>query len=228
GHGGEVGGAVGGGELGERDGSGHREGAEQRVRGAGRGGGEVQRGGVPRRGAVAELQRPQAGDGDGAAVGAFELAGEGVVVPGVVGVDVAVAEVADEQVAGERAEAGRGQGDAPGRVEHPARGHALEQAAAGVEDVDEALAHAGDGAAVAGGVLLGVGDVEPAVQVLDVEGGVSAGEVGVGKGAGEAGQVELAVDHVDLAVVEVGGVKEVPGADVTGGQPGVDGPVGRL
>src|SRR5262249_44114287 len=40
--------------------------------------------------------------------------------------------------------------------------------------------------------------------------------------------VELAVDHVDLAVVEVGGVQVVRGTDVAGGETGVDSPVGRL
>src|SRR5262249_43550632 len=114
------------------------------------------------------------------------------------------------------------------RVEHPARRHALEQAAAGVEDIHEPLARAGHGAAVPGGVLPGVRDVQLATQVLDVERGEPLRQVGVGEGAGQGGLVELAVDDVDLAVVEVGGVQEVRGADVAGREAGVDGPVGRL
>src|SRR5262249_34293806 len=73
---------------------------------------------------------------------------------------------------------------------------------------------------------------QPAAQVLDVERGEPGGEVVVGERAEPVGAeghlVELAVEHVDLAVVEVGGVQEVRGADVADGQAGVDGPGGRL
>src|SRR5262249_31395437 len=106
------------------------------------------------------------------------------------------------------------------------------QVAAGVVDVHEPLAHAGYRAAVPRGVLLGVGDVQLAAQVLDVERGEPRGEVAVGERAepvdAEGDLVELAVEDVDLAVVEVGGVQEVRRADVGRGQAGVDGPVGRL
>src|SRR5262249_39212086 len=70
------------------------------------------------------------------------------------------------------------------------------------------------------------------VQVLDVERGEPGRQVRVGEGAEPVGAggdlVELPVDHVDLAVVEVGGVQEVRGADVAAGQAVVDGAVVRL
>src|SRR5262249_49707435 len=77
-------------------------------------------------------------------------------------VDTAVAEVADQQVAAELAEAVRGDRHAPGRIERGQgaarcrpRGEALEEVAAGVELIDEAVAGTFD-VVVLFGVLLGV------------------------------------------------------------------------
>src|SRR5438876_557893 len=66
--------------------------------------------------AVAEGQAPEAVDGDDVAAGVGELAEESA-GGGVKRVDGAVAEVADEEVAGEGAEVGGGHGHAPRGVE---------------------------------------------------------------------------------------------------------------
>src|SRR5260370_27523728 len=93
-------------------------------------------GGVP----VAEPEGPQAVDDDRVAARPAQLAQMGAGA-GVVGVDVPVTEVADQQRPAESAEAGRCQGESPWRVEL-AMGHqtADEPALVG-EDVPEALAH---------------------------------------------------------------------------------------
>ena len=57
----------------------------------------------------------------------------------VVGVDGAVAEVADEEVAAEAAEAGGGDGQAPRRVELAVTDQMLLQHAVAAEHVDEAV-----------------------------------------------------------------------------------------
>src|SRR5262249_748942 len=81
---------------------------------------------------------------------------------GVEEVDVPVDKVADEQVAAERAESGRGQRQTPRGVERVAviarvaRGDSLQKVAAGIKDVDEAVPGAPH-VVVQGGVLLGVG-----------------------------------------------------------------------
>src|SRR5262249_24519575 len=141
---------------------------------------------------------------------------------------MAVAEVADQEVARVGTEAGGGYSHAPGRIKLPVLGDALEQVAAGVEDVHESLALAGHRTAIPGRVLLGVGDVQVAAQILNVERRKPIREVWVDERPGLLRLVELAVDHVDLAVMEVGGVQEVRRADVSGGEARVDSPVCRL
>ena len=58
----------------------------------------------------------------------------------VVGVDDAVAEVADEKIVAEDTEAGGSDGDSPGRVEVAASDSAGDEVAVGVEDVDDSVA----------------------------------------------------------------------------------------
>ena len=131
------------------------------------------------------------------------------------GIDPAVAEVSDQQVATELPEVAGCHGNAPGRVERPSRRDPLEQVAAGVEDVNEAETLACD-VIVLGGVLLGVGDEQETLrgarqrESLDPEGSESLGELGIGECArGESHLLERAVEHVNLAGVEVRGEQEV-------------------
>src|SRR4029077_11838043 len=74
-----------------------------------------------------------------------------------VGIDPAVAEIADQELVAVPPEVTRRQGDGPWGVERPPRRDSPEQVAAGVEDVDEAAAPARD-VVVLFGVLLGIGD----------------------------------------------------------------------
>ena len=78
----------------------------------------------------------------------------------VVGVDVAVAEVADEQVAAEPAEAARRQRQAPRRVERAPGDQPPDERAVIGEHVHEPVAPPGD-VVVQRGVLLGERHVQP-------------------------------------------------------------------
>src|SRR5439155_12554230 len=104
---------------------------------------EIQRAGAPGAGTVAKAQPPQVLDRDGPAPAVRELAEEAAGL-WVEGVDVAVAFVADEQVPGELAETGRGQGQPPRRIERPLRDEAPLQHAVRRVHVDEAVARADD------------------------------------------------------------------------------------
>src|SRR5919201_6653594 len=124
--------------------------AEQTVALAVRTRGEVQRVGRSRaRIPMAELQRPQPVDLQRRAVGGVQLpeldrlagAARGGQIEGV---NLAVAEIADEKGAAERAESRGRERESPGRVEPAFRGDALEQVAGGVVGVDEAVTDAGD------------------------------------------------------------------------------------
>src|SRR6266516_3596331 len=126
----------------------------------------------------AEADRPEAGDRDGRAVGVPQGAAEGA-GGRVVGVDAPVAEVADQQIAAEGAEAAAGRHlKAPGRVQDATRGDPREEVAAGVEGVDEAEARPVDLILVPR-ALLGPGDVDRAAEVLDAEGPVAGRQVRV-------------------------------------------------
>src|SRR5205823_895303 len=76
--------------------------------------------------AVAEPDAPQAVDGERMPVRRLEMS-LGLAGGEVIGVDAAVAEIADEQVAAEAAEPGGRDGQAPGRVEGAARGDPAEK-----------------------------------------------------------------------------------------------------
>src|SRR6516162_11952773 len=91
--------------------------AEQAVRLAVRASGEEQFAGL-RRVPVAEPQTPQAVDDDRLAIGLPQLAAAGAVVR-VVDVDLTVAEVSNEQITAELAEARRREGEHPRRVSWP-------------------------------------------------------------------------------------------------------------
>ena len=127
--------------------------------------------GEPDRGPVAELQRPQPVDRERLAVRHAEPAAVRPRAVRALGVrvDLPVAEVPDEEVAGELAERPSGRHrEPPRRVQQPARRDAAEQHAVGVVRVDEP--QAGAVHVVLGvGVLLGVRDEERPADVLDAE-----------------------------------------------------------
>src|SRR5262249_20166495 len=102
------------------------------------------------------------------------------------------------------------------------RREAAHEVPARVEDIDEPVARPLD-VVLPVGVLLGVGDVELAAQILDVERGEAGRDGRVGEGAGEAGRGEGLVEDGDPATVGIGGVQEVRRAALTNGETLVDG-----
>src|SRR2546422_465756 len=96
----------------------------------------------------------------------------------IVGVDLSIADVADEQGAAEGTEFRRRQGQPPRRVERAMRSESPQEAAARVVHVDETKPSAHDFIAPVL-VLLGVGNEEQVVNVLDVEWGKTVRQVRV-------------------------------------------------
>src|SRR5262249_30871237 len=142
-------------------------------------------------------------------------------------VDVAVAEVANEYVPAELAEAGWRHRRADRRVEQSARGEAADEVAVGIELVDKAVAHAGAVVLPVGG-LLGVSDEQRAIKVLDSKGSEIAGD-GVGprsrvdeRARAEMDEVRVRVENIDGAVVEVGRENKCPLSVRSQGQELVD------
>src|SRR4051794_41451875 len=117
---------------------------------------------------VARDQTPETIDDDWAAAGAGQLAEEtGGRRVGVEHVYRSIAEVADQQVAGEPGERRRRNRQSPRRVERARRADSSQEAPLQVERGHEAVAGACD-VVVFGGVLQRVGHVDPAAEGLDV------------------------------------------------------------
>src|SRR5258705_11806328 len=98
---------------------------------------EIERVGT-RRFPAAEGQGPQSVDHQWLAIGAFQFIDETAVL--VEYVDLAVTEVADEDVAAESAEGIRRTLDTPRRIERPATDQPPQQMAVGIEHIDKAVA----------------------------------------------------------------------------------------
>ena len=129
----------------------------------------------------------------------------------VVGIDLAVAEVADEQVAGQAAERRGGDRQPPGRVQPRARRRAR-ASFHWFEDVDEAVAGP-DHVVVLGRVLQGVRDVELATEKLDVERREPGRDTGIAEGPREVWFSGARLDDVDRIVAEVRGEEVRVGPD---------------
>src|SRR5919201_3271881 len=96
-----------------------------------------------------------------------------------------------------------------------------------VVDVDEAVSRTGDVVGPAG-VLLRVGDVEIAVDRGDTEGSEARGDLLVGEGTRDVDRVEVRVEDVDGAGVEVGREEEGPRGVETNCEPLVHRMRGRV
>ena len=178
--------------------------------------------------AIAEPQCPETVNHDPLAVGPPELALE-VEVPSLptVRIDAAIPKVAHEQVIAESTKIRRGEDQPPGRNELPVRGHALDEVAVGIEDINETMALACD-VILFISVLLRISDIELAFQVLNIEGRKSGGDVRVREGTSETGWGKGLVEHVNRASMEIGGVEKVAGGIAADGQSLVDRAGGRV
>ncbi len=131
--------------------------------------------------AVPGLEGPEMIVDQGLAVCAVDRAEEHV-RGCVIGEDLAVAKVADQQIVAERAEVGGGDDDSPGGEERAVACDAAEEVAARIVLIDEAA-----GQRYATREELGIGHVEVPSDVLDVEGDETGGQAGVGELAGKGG-----------------------------------------
>src|SRR5471032_1957 len=177
--------------------------------------------------AVTELQRPQAIDhqrrAGAVADGAQQLAGSDVK-----GVDLAVAEIAHQQIIAEGAEVGRRHRQAPWRVQHAAWHYqVLDQGAAGIKLADHAQActlHLD----LARGVLLGIADKDAAADRLDTIRRVTGRYGRVLEGCRQGDRLEVCVEHVDMVILEIGRVNQVGAIRVGNRQALVDGAAGAI
>ena len=119
-----------------------------------------------------------------------------------VGVDLAVTEVSDEEIAAEPAEVARGERQAPRGIELPAGCDPAQKHAVGVEPIDEAEALALD-IVLRSRVLLRVADEDLASDLLDTERREPGWDPRIDEPARQRHVAEAAVEDVDPAVVEV-------------------------
>src|SRR5579862_4379297 len=204
--------------------------AEQTVLLAARSRSEVERRRRPGGGAVAELETPEPVDRDERAVAVAQLslvhplAAAAILIRG----DAAVAEVADQQVTAEHAEAGGRCHRKPPRCVRRRVRPSTGLDASDKLPVDRVLVHvpgptAGD-IVVLLRVLLRVGHEDVVRDRLDAERREALRQLRIGERAGcERHRLERLVEHVDMAVVKVGRVEPVSGCR----EPLVHGPLAR-
>src|SRR5262249_21711779 len=141
--------------------------------------GEVDLVGVASGFSVADEQCPQAVDQDRLSLGIDHFADE-CTSCGIKCVDLTVAEIPDQNVAGKLTEACRGAHQAPRSIELPARGEPRQQMTAEVTSIQEAAAYAGYGF-MHGLVLSCVGNEQHAIAEHDIERGITMRQVGIGE-----------------------------------------------
>ena len=192
-----------------------------------RAGGHEELIGLSSRSAVPEGEAPESANDHGRSAGVRQLANDGT-RGGVDGGDATVAKVAHQEIATEGAEGRRGDGHAPGCVEEPTGGEALNEGPIQVEDTHVAVART-RGLAQGRGSVLGIGDEELARQNLHVVGRVPGREGGVYQGAGS--QVDWSVGRIKNIHGpggKVGCVDVLGGGGATHGQSRVDRLAGRV
>src|SRR6202022_2586879 len=169
------------------------------------------------RAAVAEADPPQTIDLDRGA-GLVPKGSDEAPGPGAVGVDVSVAEVANQQRPAEGPEVFGCDREPPRRVQLSVPDEPPQGVAVLVEDVDEAEAGAGLVIMLVR-LLHRVGHVQPATQRLDVEGRETGGDSRIREGAAQGHEIEVLVEDLNGAEPEISGVEVVRRAVVADRQP---------
>jgi hypothetical protein len=193
------------GHWGRAGGDVRRQAAEQALHLVLQASGEEDRIGIARRSANAGNQLPPVRDHDLIAARVSQLDGELAVLLQIVRIDGAVAEVAYQQIAGERTEARRRDVKPPGSVERIvrivriARRHALQQVPLEIELIHEAVAGTGK-VDMLHVVLHRKRHKQLVAENLDVERSEARGKVGVGEALH---LIKVLVEHVNRAVAEV-------------------------
>src|SRR6185312_6934704 len=141
-------------------------------------------------------------------------------------IDSAIAKVSHQQRVAEGPETGWCECNAPWRIEHSFGRHPVDEMAVGIEHIDEAQSSAFH-VILAVGVLLCVGDVQIAVDVLNPEWREALRQIGIDKTAGRRSQVEALIVYVDLSVVKISCVKTLFGSVRAKCESFVNGAVGR-
>ena len=167
---------------------------------------EVERAGIATPDAVAEGYGPESRDHNGATQLVIERAEESACRL-IEGVDPAVAEVADEQRAGKRAEAGGRNRQTPGRIERAVGNQTTQEVTVRIELANESIAWTRQ-VPTRGWIYLRIGDVESAGEVLDVVRREIRRESRVGEGSGQRGERKAVVVHVNLSVGKVRRIEE--------------------
>src|SRR6516162_1389405 len=159
---------------------------------------------------AAQGQLPQPVDLQRLAVGAVEFIDK--LTARVEHVDLAVPEIADEDLAAEPAEGKGGTRHAPRRIEWPAAGEAPQQVAVGIEDVDKTMAGTLN-VVMLFRVLQRVSDEEIAVDTLNAERRIAGryiriDESPIGCREGKLAVGAVGAEHIDRPGIKVGRKEE--------------------
>src|SRR5437868_4426700 len=180
--------------------------AKTSVRVGARSRGEVQNVFRSARSPIAEHQAPKSREDQWLSRGIGELtylsAGRRIVCG-----NLAISEVADQNVIAESSEVGGSQCQSPGGIQRALGYEALHEISVKVEDIYQAKAGAGDGIGL-GCILLCVGHKELAIDVANVVGCESSRQTRIGESSGQGLRREIRVVYLNLPREEVAHIKQ--------------------
>src|ERR1700751_2426256 len=145
----------------------------------------------------------------------------------IIGIDDAVAEVADQDVIGEVSEGRGSRGNAPGSIQISAGNEGSVEVSFQVESIDDSEAGAG-GSGVLCGVLLSVRDHDEVAEDANSGRSISGRQARIGQITGQVSCVKVAIEDIDLAAVEVRSQQESTFVICHQGEALVDGAVGGV
>jgi hypothetical protein len=151
--------------------------------------------------AIAEDESPETVDLDRSVVCRSQLSPEFAGTQ-VERADPSVTEVADEKGITEAPEIRRRQREAPWRVELTVRHQSMKQIAIGIEHIDEAKSLTGN-VILLGVILLRIGDIEIAEDVLDAEWRIAARNPRVAEATRRGHRMKRRVEHINSRMVKI-------------------------
>src|SRR5215467_11915361 len=125
----------------------------------------------------------------------------------VIGVDDAIAEVADQDVIGKVSEGRGSRRNAPGSIQISAGNEGSMEVSFQIESIDDSEARAGDSVVLCG-VLLSVHDHDQVPEDANSVRSVSGGQARIGQITDQVSCVKVAIEDVNLSTVEIGSQKE--------------------
>src|SRR3982074_2589188 len=124
------------------------------------------------------------------------------------GVNTAIPEVGDQNVATECSKVGGGDGQSPGSVKRPLTGKTILEIPIQIKQIPKAASRTNHSIRLAG-VLFTVCNDKPGSALNDIEGSIARRQIGIREGTGENGRLKILVEDIDGSGKKISSVEEI-------------------